>query len=484
MRRLLRHGLLHWAVSAVMAASCLIANTASAQSVIDETLLADAEGGRWAISVRTLDGVPVSTVNAEQRIVPASTIKLITTAAAFHYLGDYSNAGWPAGTGVYLEDVPGSPYPDLILQGTGDATLSDEDSCVVSCLQQIAVALNAAGVTGIGDIRVDDSLFRKPYWPVGWAHDDLRFAYGTAISALSVNDGAARAAVSPGPSIGEAPRLDWRSVPAFNVDVSRAETSRYGFDLEFNKQPGSAWAEITGTIGLNAGRVDLRFGLDDPSMHTGRLFRQHLVAAGITVAGQVVRHDKATTEAVSGFKPRLVYRQARPDPENTLTEILHESNNVHSEILLQHVSLVMQDPTPDAAILLMEHLLLESGARDIDFDIADGSGLSFYNRITPHAMTGFLSWASQQGWFGTWADLLPRSGIEGTMEYRLTRGVAAGTVRAKTGTVFGADGLAGYFTGASGQDYAFAIYLNDSAMSHAEARGRIDGLVRHMIGRL
>ena len=455
-----------------------------AQDVLDESILENVEGGRWGISVRTLNGEPVLAVNADQRFATASSMKLVTSAAALHYLGEFSNGGWPRGTAVYISQEPGSALPSIMLEGSGDATLSNSAACLNSCLAQLANAVRAHGVTQIENIVVDDTLFEPPHWPAGWAHEDLRFAYGTAVSALVVDDASASARVSPGPSVGDPPLLEWSAAPAFPIDISRAETSRYGFGLEFRKLPDSSGAEITGTIGLNAGRVPLKFGLEDPSIYAGKLFRSRLAEEGISILGDVVRADKVSSEATSGLQPRLIVRQPPPTPRKTLEAVLKKSNNVHSEVLLHHISLTFNDRTAQSGRELLEHLMLQTGASEDDFHIEDGSGLSFYNRMTPDAMSGLLSWSASQPWFDLWKDLLAANGDDGTLEYRLSRGLQDGRVRAKTGTMFGANALAGYVKANSGQEYAFTIFLNDSALSHSDARSRIDAIVRALIEQL
>lgn len=454
---------------------------ANAQTIVNDTLLSDIDGGRWGISVRAMDGAPVLAKNSNQRFMPASTLKLVTTAAALHFLGDFDNGGWPRGTALFIVQEPHTTLPSLVLQGRGDATLSNAEDCEISCVVQLASAVQAQGVVRVRDIIVDDSLFQKPYWPSGWAQDDLRFAFGTAISALTVDDATARAMISPGDKVDVPPVLRWLDVAAFNVDVSNARTVLHGFDLDFIKSPGSEWADITGTIGLHTGQVQLRFGLNDPAIYAGELFRKRLLEAGVDVEGQIVRRDDPLLSAANSARPRLLHQLPAPSPLSTMKEILHESNNLHSEILLHHVSLTLNDRTPESGRDLLEHLLLESGAEDKEFSIEDGSGLSFYNRITPDAMTRFLVWAGQQPWFDTWSPLIAENGKDGTLEYRLSRGVRDGAVQAKSGTMFGVNGLAGYFLANSGREYAFTIFLNDSAMSHAEARGRIDAVLRSMI---
>ncbi|WP_158085775.1 D-alanyl-D-alanine carboxypeptidase/D-alanyl-D-alanine endopeptidase [Henriciella aquimarina] len=454
---------------------------AQTQAGFDETSLADLEGGRWGISLIALDGTPLIRVNADKRFVPGSTLKLVTTASAFHYLGDYGNAGWPQGTALYRQQSASAPYPDLILVGSGDATLSSGEGCEENCLDTLVEAARTAGLTDIHDIQVDDSLFEPPTWPDGWSHEDLRFGYGSAISALSIDDAIAKATIEPGPAIGAAPALTWLSPIPYPLDVSQAETVASGFELELHKQPAAPGGQVFGTIGRTLSPVLLELGLDDPSLQAGRVFRDSLARHGIRVHGEVTRRPAPTEAPVSGFTPQLISRLAPPDPRETLRDILYDSNNFHAETLLHHVSLVMGDKTEEAGLDLMTHLLLESGTPETQFNLVDGSGLSFYNRVSPDTLSNLLVWASQQPWFEEWSSLLAASGQNGTLEHRLASRSFRGVLRAKSGTVFGADALAGYFTAESGQTVAFSVIINDSALSHAAARAEIDAFLKQMI---
>lgn len=468
-------------LTALIASLALGGFLASAQTGSPPALLPDLESGRWGISIKALDGADVLSVNAEDRFVPASTMKLVTTAAAFHYLGGYHNGGWPRGTAVYLKQAPNAALPNLVIVGSGDATLSTAPSCTISCLGILAEAVEATGVTQIQDIEVNDSLFVPPYWPPGWSHEDLRFGYGTAISALSADDAIARATITPGIEPGMPPILEWVSPEPYRLETDKANTVSTGFGLELEKRPAAPVGEVTGSIGARIRPVLLELGLDDPSLQVGRLFGEALKARGIETRGTVVRTTPPDEAAVNTIQPQLIHRLPPPDPRETLREILHESNNLHAEILLHHVSLTLGDRTTEAGIDLMEHLLLEAGAQEGEFNISDGSGLSFYNRLSPNALSDLLVWAASQPWYEEWSGLLAESGQDGTLEYRLSSRAVGGTVRAKSGTVFGADALAGYFTARSGRTFAFAVFINDSALSHAAARARIDDLIKTMI---
>ena len=70
-----------WLIISTLA-TCAAAN---AQTAVDDRLLIDVDGGRWGISVRAVDGSAELTANGNQRFMPASTLKLVTTAAALHF---------------------------------------------------------------------------------------------------------------------------------------------------------------------------------------------------------------------------------------------------------------------------------------------------------------------------------------------------------------------------------------------------------------
>ena len=133
----------------MLAASCLSVPAAAQQIAADEIELPDLEGGRWGVSVVSLDGEEVYSVAADQRFAPASTLKVVTTAAAFRMLGNFDSGRWPGGTSARLETTADSVHPNIVLIGAGDPTLSATSRCTSNCLQDLADAIAASGVTDI-----------------------------------------------------------------------------------------------------------------------------------------------------------------------------------------------------------------------------------------------------------------------------------------------------------------------------------------------
>jgi serine-type D-Ala-D-Ala carboxypeptidase/endopeptidase (penicillin-binding protein 4) len=92
--------------------------------------------------------------------------------------------------------------------------------------------------------------------------------------------------------------------------------------------------------------------------------------------------------------------------------------------------------------------------------IADGSGLSRANSISPRNVGRLLVEAQDEPWFDSFYRSLPLAGKSGTLDKRMRGTAASGRCRAKTGTLSGVSALAGYCKTRSGKRAAFALLMN------------------------
>jgi D-alanyl-D-alanine carboxypeptidase/D-alanyl-D-alanine-endopeptidase (penicillin-binding protein 4) len=199
----------------------------------------------------------------------------------------------------------------------------------------------------------------------------------------------------------------------------------------------------------------------DPALAAALSFRAALVRAGISVAGRAMT-GMADENAVP-----LASTESVP-LEQILRFMDHESDNFTAEILLKQLGAEFGlQGTTAAGADVVRRLLGEQGIPLTGVRIVDGSGLSRLDRLTPASVVGMLqsSWLDQ--------DLreilissLPLAGRSGTLGRRMRGTVAAGRVRAKTGTLSVASALSGY----AKRKYAFSIIQNGSPVSHYWAR--------------
>ena len=198
------------------------------------------------------------------------------------------------------------------------------------------------------------------------------------------------------------------------------------------------------------------------ALATAKAMREALRTAGVRVHGQ-------TRRARAGGWP-LAVRYSPPLPE-ILREMDVESDNHTAELVLKQLGAVAGQAGSTAAgstvarAALAEHAVPLGGVR-----IADGSGLSGLDRMTPKALVTILQRAWTDPDIGpVLAGCLAVAGREGTLRHRMRSAPARGNVRAKTGTLTNASALSGYVR----DRYAFAILQNGSRLGAAhEAQDR------------
>jgi serine-type D-Ala-D-Ala carboxypeptidase/endopeptidase (penicillin-binding protein 4) len=145
-------------------------------------------GARIGYVVTDETGAVLAEQAADQRMVPASTTKLFTTAAALALLGDVTRPDDAAGATVAFEGA------DVVLAGHGDARLLSAPDCVTDCLATLADAVAAALPNRtVGAVIGDDSAMADERWPSGMSWDNMATISGTAVSALTLDDNLASA---------------------------------------------------------------------------------------------------------------------------------------------------------------------------------------------------------------------------------------------------------------------------------------------------
>ncbi len=158
------------------------------------------------------------------------------------------------------------------------------------------------------------------------------------------------------------------------------------------------------------------------------------------------------------------------DRSETLANIVrymnHESDNFTAEMLLKQLGAVSGAAGSTAAgARAVLAALAETGVPTAGLVIADGSGLSSLDRLTPASIVGVLhaAWLSQT-LRQPFVRSLAVASVSGTMRHRLPE--LKGLVRAKTGTTDVATALSGLI----GNRYAFAVLENGSPVASWAAR--------------
>ena len=219
----------------------------------------------------------------------------------------------------------------------------------------------------------------------------------------------------------------------------------------------------------------------DPAATAAAAFAEALGEAGIRVRGA-----PRPTTAASGARQLAAVTGA--PVEQVVRRVVSTSDNEASEVLLRHIgSVIGGTPSTTAGVAGVRTTLAGLGVPLTGVVVADGSGLSRSNRLTPDAVIAVLRLAAsaQHPDLRAVVEGLPVAGFSGSLESRFTDGdpAGAGRVRAKTGTLDGVGALAGLVTGLDGAVMVFVVSLDRVRLADAlDARAAIDRAVAALAG--
>ena len=157
---------------------------------------------------------------------------------------------------------------------------------------------------------------------------------------------------------------------------------------------------------------------------------------------------------------------------------MKDSDNLFAECLFYQLAANAghRPATAKQSAVIVKNLIKQTGLDPAAYRIADGSGLSLYNYISPEVLVRLLRHAHRnENMYRHLLPSLPIAGWDGTLKNRMDQTAAFANVRAKTGTLTGIISLAGYCTTADNRPLCFAI-INQGVMSARQARNFQDRL--------
>jgi D-alanyl-D-alanine carboxypeptidase/D-alanyl-D-alanine-endopeptidase (penicillin-binding protein 4) len=436
----------------------------------------------WGVEVRSLkSGRVLYARNAEKLFRPASTLKLLTTAAVLDAFSPDARLQTTLQTAGRL-DAHGRILGDVFLVGGGDPNLSGRfhEGRATAVLEAMADALGALGVRRIeGRLVGHEGRFRGDRRGDDWSWGDLVWWYGAEVSALSFNDNCADLSVAPGERAGDPLLVEAQPRSRYYSVVSTAVTAAAGVagDLSLARDAGSNVIRLGGALALGEPPRTLNVALEDPALYATTALAEVLEARGIVVASG----PATSREALPPGQRVLVAHESEPMSELVRT-VNKRSQNLHAEMLLRLLGeRVGGEGSHEAGVEALRAFLRRLGLEAEA--LHDASGLSRSDLLSPHALVSLLVAMDRHPQARAFRDSLPVAGVDGSLRNRMKGSRAQGRVAAKTGTLRYANALAGYATGARGDDgVAFAAIVNHHAGGSAEAVAALDALATLLAG--
>jgi serine-type D-Ala-D-Ala carboxypeptidase/endopeptidase (penicillin-binding protein 4) len=394
-----------WAPDRLPALLAEAQGTVDLERAVDELLAAS--GTRTCLAVYEGER-PVLLRRPELSLIPASTQKILIASAALAALG-----------------------PDFRYE-----------TRVVSEAGPIDGAVGTVWLVGSGD----PTLATPEY--IQYLSDRPRFQFHQATPLTALADGMAAAGVTTvtGGIVGDDARYDrTRVLPGWKAS--------YVIDNEVG--PLSALLVNGGFPVFEPPEKRA----DDPAAHAASELTRLSQAVGITVAGP------ASSGAVPpGAAVTLATVRSAPLSE-VVAGMLRESDNTAAELLVRELGVVKrQDGSTPAGSQAVADALADAKLPTAGLRLGDGSGLEVTNQSSCALLAAALR-KPDRGGTPELSPLLAVAGRSGTLSLRLAGTPLEGKLRAKTGSLNGVSGLAGYLDGRRGLSFAFLANgpLSDSA---------------------
>jgi len=431
--------------------------------------------GKWSVLALSMDrGDTLLALNVREPMIPASNVKLLTTAAALFTLGpDFRYTSFLLTEGTQDEAILRG---DLVFYGTGDPTLSHRFfPGTTAPLDTLAEQILDRGIQEIqGDLVIDGSYFGGPEIHPDWDPKDLNDPFAAPVAAVAFNENMVTVRVEAGPIAGLPPIIsvspEGSEIPVLNTAVTTASGTRSRVWL-FRESPWDPIG-IEGEIPLGGRNVWRELPVPDPLIFTGRELKRAMEARGIHITGQVrVLRDPAASllPASNGWEGsdpaasvHVLGVHLSPPLLDILRVVNKESNNFLAESVARTLGrLMVGDGSFEGGIEAVERFLVSRvGVPPEEVTVRDGSGLSANNRASAGALIQVLGFmAGSRYWDDFWSTL-PEAGLRTELR-RMGGTPASRNLRAKTGTMGGVSALTGMVRTRSGERILFSILSNE-----------------------
>lgn len=444
-----------------------------------QELLKHASIGFYAIDENS--GNVVASSEIQQSLVPASTQKIITTAAALELLGpDYRFKTELCYLGEIKNDTL---WGDVIVLAGGDPALGskyfDRHEPYKNFIAKWAEALRNQNITYIsGDIFIDVSVYDDEMIPDTWIWEDLGNYYGAGVFALSAYDNTFKIHLSS-PVEADLPTAIRYTTPAvqglnFNNQVKSSDSNRdnayiFGSPLDSNRI-------IRGSIPKNRPDFAIKASIPNPPKFIGEQLRDALISENINTKGIV---------KCGSYPRKTMLNKIMTIESPSLAAIVnitnHESVNLFAEHLLKQVAYETNGlGSTKSGVQIISDFWKGQGLNTDGLFMEDGSGLSRFNGLTAKFLVDVLRYMSKKSIHAdTFFKSLPQP-PNGTLWYLNEKSFPTGTLSIKSGSMTRVRSFAGELKTDRQHKIHFAIVLNNFACSQMEAIKAIEQLLLEM----
>ncbi len=433
----------------------ITANLVNAESITKSIISAGVNKASVSVSIKDVaTGNRVYSLNEKKPMIPASTLKLITTSASVDTLGkDFK----------YVTTLYKSTNNDLYLKLSGDPLLASSD------LSQLVASAKLKNIEP-KTFYIDDTVFDTVEWGEGWQWDDEMNPLMPKFSAYNLDKNLLKIEINPTSDKRPAVISVKPFYPLTFMNLLTTDsTVPTNVKFERNNDIASNLINVSGTV---AKFYTVMMPVTNPKMY----FTLRLESV---IRNKKLEYFAPIKNAKLPEKNIYVVDKIEHDIEPIISAILKNSNNFYAETLFKTAGAVFADSigSREASLKMLDNYLSKSDINSEDIKVVDGSGVSKNNLVTADFMSDFLVMKAKDENFDNFKTMLPTSG-EGTLKDRML--YFKNIFYAKTGTLSDTSSIAGYITSRRGKVYAFDIMIHDAKTSPSDKKFIEEQILRNI----
>lgn len=463
----------------LLPALLLISFATTAQEAIDKfvnnPLLRNAN-----ISIQVKDlktGREIHNFRANHAAIPASTMKVVTTATALEIFGpDYRYETVLAHDGKI--DSSGVLNGNLYIVGSGDPTLGSTKMGDSQFLSKWVAAVKAAGITKInGSIVADETRFDNEGANPKWTWDDIGNYYAPGIFALPYLDNTLRVTFKSG-VVGTTPEIINVSPAIEGLTIeNNLRSSRITFDSAYFYGASKSMSRfVRGEIPANRPAFVVRAELPDPGLTLAQDFHRLLIQHNVEIS------NPPSTLVLVGFSfpanmpvKTSIYTHYSVPMSQIIKEINEKSNNFYAEQVFKTISLSRDAVATNKRSVEIIRSFWRSKGLDVNqlFQL-DGSGLTPTNAVSAGFLTSIMEYMYKESKHkDVFFNSLAIAGKTGTIAGILKKTPLEGRVFAKSGTISRVRAYTGYIL-QDQREWVFTVIVNNSNGNSWQTLSRIE----------
>ncbi|MEO6254460.1 MAG: D-alanyl-D-alanine carboxypeptidase/D-alanyl-D-alanine-endopeptidase [Ferruginibacter sp.] len=389
--------------------------------------------------------------NSQVGLAPASSLKVVTSTAAFELLGkDYrykTDIAWD-------ENMDDSTLKgNLLIRASGDPTFGSwrwENTKADTILKEILVVLKAKNIKTItGNFILDDSKWSTQATPGGWTWEDIGNYYGAGARGINWHENQYDLFLKPGKNAGSPVEI-LRTEPILEAQlVNELKTGKEGSgdnSIIYLSEEGS-FGYVRGTVPAGVSIFKVSGAMPSASVSFNSNLRTFLWNNNVRLIGK----SKSAVLYFSGNEkiplvPKILLSIFSPPLDSINYWFLQKSVNLFGEAFVKTMAFEKTGfGSTEAGIDIIKDLWSKKGIEPSALNMIDGSGLSPANRVTTNALVTVMQYAKKQNWFASFYNALPEQN----------------GIKMKSGYIGGVRSYTGYIKSKTGAEYTFAFIINN-----------------------